>query len=103
MLILALVLAAATGLGLVALGWWVQGWEHQSSWSRLVDPAWWTGGVLRAVGVLVFSKIGFKVALGVVLGVGALVSWRKRRREAIDATDSARPAELGRSATTVSG
>jgi hypothetical protein len=99
MLIVAGVLAGVAGLSLVVLGWWIQGWEFHAGWSRLTDPAWWTGGVVRAAGHLVFSKLGLKAALGVVILTVMLATWLRRNRGTIDTTDSVQPDELDQNAT----
>jgi hypothetical protein len=78
-LIVALVLAVAMGLGLVALGWFLMGWQHRTGWSRLSDGGWWAGTVTHLAGYLALSKIGFKVALGVVFGGLVLRTWLRNR------------------------
>ncbi|GID95542.1 hypothetical protein Adi01nite_49540 [Amorphoplanes digitatis] len=81
-LILAAVLAGAGGLALIALGWWIVGWQFRADWGRLSEPSWWSGAVVRSIGHLVFSKIGFKVALVGVLGAAASIAWLRGRRRA---------------------
>ena len=80
-LTVALVLAFAMGLGLIALGWAFMGWEHRTGWSRLSDGGWWSGTVAHLAGYLALSKVGFKVALGVVFGSLALATWLRSRRQ----------------------
>ena len=83
-LVLAAVLAGVAGLGLVALGWWIVDWQHQTGWSRLEDGTWWAGLFVRMMGFLAIGKAGFKVALAVVLCSAALVvRWKRRRVEPV--------------------
>jgi len=84
-LILAAVLAAAAGLALFVLGWWIVDWQFRADWGRLSEPSWWTGGVVRSVGYLAFSKLGFKLALASVLGGTAWVAWLRARRRGVSA------------------
>lgn len=93
MLIAAAVLAGAVGVALIALGWWVVDWQYAAGWERLTDGAWWTGTAVRWVGFLTFSKFGLKAALAVVVGVMALVAWRRRRNESIDEIQPVHPGE----------
>jgi hypothetical protein len=79
-LVLAAVLAGAAGLALLLLGWWIIDWQYRADWGRLADPSWWTGGFLRALGALTFSKVGFKVALVAVLGGAAGIAWLRAKR-----------------------
>ncbi|MFI7600239.1 hypothetical protein [Actinoplanes sp. NPDC049681] len=81
-LVIAAVLAGAAGLALVALGWWLAGWQIRADRARLTDPSWWTGAMVRGLGYLAFSKAGFKLGLIVVAAAGAGIAWlRARRRE----------------------
>jgi heme/copper-type cytochrome/quinol oxidase subunit 2 len=93
MLIVSVLLAATVGLGLIALGWWAQGWEYRAGWSRLSDPAWWTGEAVRWLGHLMLGRFGLKVAI-VVVGVMVYVGWRRRDIDAPDSSDGCeRPLE----------
>jgi hypothetical protein len=83
------VLAGVAGLGLVALGWWIVGWHDDPGWGRLTDLRWWLGGTVRGLGYLTIGKVGFKVAMALVLG-GVVVVRRVRGRRAESA---ATPAE----------
>ena len=76
-LVAAAVLAGATGLAFIALGWWVQDWHYISDWT---DPTGWWGALVRAAGVLLFSTLGLKLALAVVLAVMGVVAWMRTRR-----------------------
>jgi hypothetical protein len=76
-LVAAAVLAAAAGIALVVLGWWVQDWQYIGDWT---DPAGWWGALVRGAGILLFSKAGFKAALAVVLAVVGMVAWMRARR-----------------------
>lgn len=86
-LVIAALLAGAAGLALVALGWWVVDWQPRYDWERLSDSNWWTSVVVRGLGLLSFSGIGFKIALACVVGVGGAFAWLRgrRRREAEEA------------------
>jgi hypothetical protein len=79
-LIVAGVVAGAAGLGLVAAGWWIQDWQHADGWGRLTDGSWWAGLTVRGFGYLVLGKVGFKVALAVLLAAGVVVARMRGRR-----------------------
>ncbi|OJF11659.1 hypothetical protein EDD30_0070 [Couchioplanes caeruleus] len=103
----AALLAGAAGLGLTAAGWWIAGWEPRADWGRLTDPSWWTGALVRAVAFLSFGKAGFKVALLVVLGAAAAITWLRTRRqkggERPESDDDPTLAASGESATGPAG
>jgi hypothetical protein len=86
MLIVSAVAAGVVGLALVALGWWVQGWEYRADWGRLTDPAWWTGSLVRGFGYLMLSKAGLKVMVAVVVAAMAVAGWWRHR--SVDPADS---------------
>lgn len=75
-MVAAALLAGATGLGLVALGWWVQDWQYLSDWT---DPDRWWGGLVRGIGYLIMGKIGFKAALALIAAVTVLIGWLRAR------------------------
>jgi hypothetical protein len=80
-LIFALILAGVAGLGTIALGWWLMGWQHQTGWSRLSDGGWWGGTAAHLLGYLALGKVGFKVALGVVFAGVAFSAWLRGRHK----------------------
>ena len=57
-LLVAAVVAGAAGLALVAAGWWLRGWQHQTGWERLGDGRWWAGGTAQVLAHLAFGKVG---------------------------------------------
>ncbi|TQS41354.1 hypothetical protein [Cryptosporangium phraense] len=80
----AAVLVVAGGLALTVLGWWIVGFEYRDDLGRFVDVTWWLHGAVRALGLLAFGKVGFKIALavvGVVVAVGAKLRSRRGARE----------------------
>ncbi|MEU7909136.1 hypothetical protein [Actinoplanes sp. NPDC049118] len=79
-LILAAVVAGAAGLALFALGWWIVDWQFRADWGRWSEPSWWAGGLVRSLGYLAFSKVGFKVALAGIVGAAACLAWLRARR-----------------------
>ncbi len=101
-LIVAALLAGATGLALAALGWWLVDWQFRGDRERLIDPSWWTSTILRLLGYLAFGKVGFKVALVTVVGAVAAVGWLRARRRRGAAQLEAKPAN-GEKADHVAG
>lgn len=81
-LIVAAIAAGAVGIALITVAAWLVGWEHQDRWQRLVDGGWWAAVALRVISWLAIGKVGFKVALAVVLATVALFAWVRRRRGA---------------------
>ncbi|GAA0238879.1 hypothetical protein [Cryptosporangium japonicum] len=80
--VVAAVLTVAGGLALIVLGWWIVGFEYQGDWGRFADGSWWTSEAVKALGLLAFGKVGFKIALAgvaVAAAVGAKVVSRRRR------------------------
>lgn len=77
---LAAVLAGAVGLALIALGWWIVGWEDHDGWGSLSDPTWWAGDIMRALGFAAIGKTGFKAALVCIAGAVAAVAWLRAKR-----------------------
>ncbi|WP_035859125.1 hypothetical protein [Cryptosporangium arvum] len=80
--VVAAVLTVAGGLALIVLGWWFVGFEYQGDWGRFADGSWWASEAVKAVGLLAFGKVGFKVALvcvGAAIAIGAKVVSRRRR------------------------
>lgn len=75
---IAAILAGATALLLIVLGWWFQGWEYSNDPARFAEPTWLAGFASRLLGFLAFGKIGFKVALALVAGSVALLVWLRR-------------------------
>jgi hypothetical protein len=76
----AAVLAGAVGIGLVILGWWAQGWQHHDGWDRYTDLSWWTGGLVRGLGILMLGKLGFKVALAGIVASLAAFAWYRNNQ-----------------------
>ncbi|MER7165070.1 hypothetical protein ABT336_03195 [Micromonospora sp. NPDC000207] len=66
-------------LTLLALGWWVRGWEYDPDRSRYLDPAWWVGSLTSGLGYLAISPTGLKVALLVIGAPAAAALWLRRR------------------------
>lgn len=79
---MAAIAAGAVGIALITVAAWLVGWEHQDRWQRLVDGGWWAAVALRVISWLAIGKVGFKVALAVVLATVALFAWVRRRRGA---------------------
>ena len=88
MLVTAAVLAGAAAITLILVGWAVQDWQYISDWS---DPTRWWGALIRGAGVLLFSKLGFKVALGVVFAAAGAVAWMRTRRKPAPGTPEVAP------------
>ncbi|MEV4203010.1 hypothetical protein [Micromonospora globbae] len=81
----AALLAGAAALALVALGWWARDWEYRADRGRFLDPEWWAGTAVSALGHLALGTVGFKIALGAVgLAVAAGVGLRRRRSSRLD-------------------
>jgi len=87
----AAVIAGVTAVTLVVAGFWLRDWMLAGDGDRF-NPRWWLGLLSHIGGYLALGKVGFKVALAVVLGVsGAAVLLRERRRQRGAATTN--PAE----------
>lgn len=78
----AAVIAGLTAVTLIVLGFWLRGWVLPSDGPRFTDPRWWLGLLSHAGGYLALGKVGFKVALAVVLGAAGLLALRRERRRA---------------------
>ncbi|BCB84170.1 hypothetical protein [Phytohabitans suffuscus] len=82
----AAVVAGVTAVALVVLGFWLRDWVRPGDGTHFTDPRWWVGVVSHIGGYLALGKVGFKVALAVVLGAsGLVVLMRQRRRERLEA------------------
>ncbi|MFI5494150.1 hypothetical protein [Actinoplanes sp. NPDC051859] len=75
-------LAGVAGLAILALGWWIVGWEPRYDWDRLTDVQWWIGGVVRGLSYLAFTKSGLKAALVLVAAIVGAVAWLRSRGKA---------------------
>ncbi|BCB79086.1 hypothetical protein GCM10022251_19120 [Phytohabitans flavus] len=92
----AAVLAGGTAVALIALAFWLRGWAPVSDGPRFADPRWWLSLLSQTAGYLALGKVGFKVALAVVLGASGLtvLMW-ERRRERRKAEESDAPTPGG--------